>query len=103
MAGERPYCFISILIPVTLTRPQHKNYVFYQTKCVDLGGRRIIKKKKLKQLYSWEQTLVPMKWREGRMVPRAGMNAVGRKKGNFIPLPDIKLLLLRQRACSLVT
>jgi hypothetical protein len=56
----------------------------------------------LQLLYSWEQTLVPMKWLEGRMVPRAGMKAV-EKKRNFISLPGVKLLLLRQRAYSLVT
>ena len=101
MAPERPNSFMSILIPVYLDGPQHKNYLFHETKRVDLHHTDMTLSFTLQLLYSWEQTLVPMKWREGRMFPRAGTNAVEKK---IILSPAwYKLLLLRQRACSLVT
>jgi hypothetical protein len=80
MAGECPNCFMPILIPVALIRPQHKNYLFHQAKHVDLHHTDKALSFTLQLLYSWEQTLVPMKWREGRMVPRAGMNVLGEKE-----------------------
>ena len=71
---------MSILIPVALDGPEHKNYLFHQAKRVDLYHTDTTLSFTFQLLYSWEQNLAPMKWREGRMVPRAGMNAVEKKK-----------------------
>jgi len=101
MAREGPNCFMSILIPVASNGTQHKNYQFHEAKSADLHHTDTTLSFTLQLLYSCKQTHVPMKWREGRMVSRACMNAVKKKERNLMPLPGIKLLLLRQGACSL--
>jgi hypothetical protein len=80
MAREGPNCFMSIPTPVASNGPQHKNDQFHQVKCADLHDTDTSLSFTLQLLYSWKQTLVPMKWREGRMVPRACINAVKKKK-----------------------
>jgi len=74
---------MSILIPVALDGTQHNNYLFHQGKSVDLHHTVTTLSFTLQLLYSWEQTLIPMKWWEGRMVSRAGMNDVEKKEISF--------------------
>jgi len=52
---------MSILIPVYLDGPQHKNYLFHEAKRVDIHHTDMTLSFTLQLLYSCEQTLVPMK------------------------------------------